>query len=616
MSRRLFGKSSSHNAVRFRSDKPAFQSPEYPWATEPPVITKTTAAQAAAGKPATSVPVKQASASVFGKIFSSMPQPPPPQPDSSSTNPKKEEKKPRTAPPLSSLESFSDLLKRWIGINKDPFDDAQKLSSDERERILQAQAAYLPTTVGSEAITKQTPAYMAAATHPDTSIQPETLITTLDNGLRVVSLDIAGSPVASLGMVTQLASRSEEKMGSTQLLELLAFGATKQYPSGVREIIEQWGSGTPFGNTGREQSLHCLDVWQPHLEDAVAALGGMASDPIFSHEEISTALQVLEFQTNPEHIPIEALLNEAIHEAAYGKDQQLGRRHFCSDPAMIAGIQQQTLLDHWQQHITNNPAGVVLGCAGTKHDELVKIAERHFGGLKQGSGPKIVDSVYKGGECQILVPKSSIDPQSEAGKEKGLTRVAVTWPTGGWHDDDFVAACVLQSLLGGGSSFSAGGPGKGMYSRLYRTILNQYHWAESSEAVTHFYNEAGLMGIQGSCNPKYARDLVKLFCQHFNWLANKPVSPEELLRAKNMLRCNVLIQLESRLIRFEDISRQVLTFGRHEPMSVTAARIEAVTATDLQNLAERMLQNPPSLASAGVDLSQVPSHEEMCSWLK
>lgn len=608
LSRRLFGKSQQY--VRFRSDKPAFQSNEYPWATEPPVITKITASQAAAGKPAISVPVKQTSSSLFGNLFSSIKQQVAPSPQKEDKGTKEDKKS------SSSHTSVLDWMKHRLGLFEDPFDDTNSLTDEQREHILQAQRESLPTTVVSEPITKQEPAYMAAATHPDASQRPETLITTLDNGLRVVSLDIPGSPVASLGMISQLASRTEARLGTTQMLELLSFGPTKKYPMGVGEVIQEWGSGQPFGTAGREQSLHCLDAWQPFLEDAVEALGGMASEPIFNPELIQHGLQALQYQTKPEHIPIELLLNEAIHEAAFGKDQQLGKRHFCTEPEKLLDMQPQMLLDHWQKHITHNPAGVVLGCAGTKHDSFVKMVEQHFGGLKQQSSPGVINSTYKGSECKIPVPKSPIDPESDVGKEKGLTRVAVVWPTGGWHDDDFVTACVLQSLLGGGSSFSAGGPGKGMYSRLYRTILNQYHWAESAEAMTVFYNEAGLMGIQGSCAPRYARDMVKLFCQHFHWLANKPVDPEELLRAKNMLRCNVLIQLESRLVMFEDIGRQVLTYGRHESMGVTAARIEAVTAADLQDLAARMMQNPPSLASAGVDLSEVPSHEEMCGWLK
>lgn len=43
-----------------------------------------------------------------------------------------------------------------------------------------------------------------------------------------------------------------------------------------------------------------------------------------------------------------------------------------------------------------------------------------------------------------------------------------------WEDPDLYAICTLQMLMGGGGSFSAGGPGKGMHSRLYRNVLNRY----------------------------------------------------------------------------------------------------------------------------------------------
>lgn len=42
-----------------------------------------------------------------------------------------------------------------------------------------------------------------------------------------------------------------------------------------------------------------------------------------------------------------------------------------------------------------------------------------------------------------------------------------------YRDSDFVPFCVLNSMMGGGGSFSAGGPGKGMYTRLYLNVLNR-----------------------------------------------------------------------------------------------------------------------------------------------
>ncbi len=65
-----------------------------------------------------------------------------------------------------------------------------------------------------------------------------------------------------------------------------------------------------------------------------------------------------------------------------------------------------------------------------------------------------------------------------------------------------VIMTVLTYLLGGGNSFSSGGPGKGMHSRLYTRVLNRHHWCSSCSAFSHTFNTSGLMGIQAACEPK------------------------------------------------------------------------------------------------------------------
>lgn len=54
-----------------------------------------------------------------------------------------------------------------------------------------------------------------------------------------------------------------------------------------------------------------------------------------------------------------------------------------------------------------------------------------------------------------------------------LAHVSIALESCSHRDDDFVAYCVLNTLMGGGGSFSAGGPGKGMYTRLYTRVLNR-----------------------------------------------------------------------------------------------------------------------------------------------
>lgn len=55
-----------------------------------------------------------------------------------------------------------------------------------------------------------------------------------------------------------------------------------------------------------------------------------------------------------------------------------------------------------------------------------------------------------------------------------LAHVVVALEGVSHQDPDFISACVLNMMMGGGGSFSAGGPGKGMYTRLYTNVLNRY----------------------------------------------------------------------------------------------------------------------------------------------
>lgn len=64
-----------------------------------------------------------------------------------------------------------------------------------------------------------------------------------------------------------------------------------------------------------------------------------------------------------------------------------------------------------------------------------------------------------------------------------------------------VTYSVLQTLMGGGGAFSTGGPGKGMYTRLYLNVLNKYDWVESAMAFNTQYTDTGLFGLYMLANP-------------------------------------------------------------------------------------------------------------------
>uniref|UniRef100_A0A7S2PHG5 Peptidase M16 C-terminal domain-containing protein n=1 Tax=Leptocylindrus danicus TaxID=163516 RepID=A0A7S2PHG5_9STRA len=308
---------------------------------------------------------------------------------------------------------------------------------------------------------------------------------------------------------------------------------------------------------------------------------------------------------------------EGLHACAY-KDQPLGRPHLCP-VENVGNITADTLQQFRAAHFTADR--MVVAGAGIEHEKLLELADKYFGHLTvppatnaDATGnviPGSEASLYTGGECH----------QPTGATIDGLTRIAVAFElSGGWNEleGDLVPACVLQVLLGGGSSFSAGGPGKGMYSRLYREVLNRYYWVEAAEAFTSFHSESGLLGIKGACPGVKSLDLTRLFCEHMAKLAMFPVTDEELDRAKNMLKCNVLTQLESRLVLFEDIGRQILTYGKREGIGRTCERIDAVTKDDIMNIAKKALNKPPSISAVGEqqDLANVPTFDEVNGWFR
>lgn len=165
---------------------------------------------------------------------------------------------------------------------------------------------------------------------------------------------------------------------------------------------------------------------------------------------------------------------------------------------------------------------------------------------------------------------------------------------------DIYALATLQTLLGGGGSFSAGGPGKGMYSRLYTNVLNQHGWVESCIAFNHSYTDSGIFGISASCSPTRTPQMLEVMCRELQALTLEngfsALQMQEVNRAKNQLRSSLLMNLESRMVELEDLGRQVQVHGRKVGVKEMCERIEALTVKDLRRVASQvfggLVRNP------------------------
>lgn len=159
---------------------------------------------------------------------------------------------------------------------------------------------------------------------------------------------------------------------------------------------------------------------------------------------------------------------------------------------------------------------------------------------------------------------------------------------------DIYALATLQTILGGGGSFSAGGPGKGMYSRLYTNVLNHHGWLESCVAFNQSYTDSGFFGISGSCSPARVGDMLDVVCRELNSLtldnSSAALQAAEVSRAKNQLRSSLLMNLESRMVQLEDLGRQVQVHGKKVGPKEMCAKIDALTVDDVRRVAKAVFR--------------------------
>ncbi|KAG8530454.1 uncharacterized protein KY384_004956 [Bacidia gigantensis] len=190
--------------------------------------------------------------------------------------------------------------------------------------------------------------------------------------------------------------------------------------------------------------------------------------------------------------------------------------------------------------------------------------------------------------------------------------------------DDIYALATLQTLLGGGGSFSAGGPGKGMYSRLYTNVLNQHGWVESCICFNNSYTDSGLFGISASCDPTRTKHMIDVMCRELHNLTLdtgfSALQTAEVNRAKNQLRSALLMNLESRMVELEDLGRQVQVHGKKVGVKEMCAKIDALTVKDLRRVARMVfggLVNNPGSGSGAPTIVLQEGHaapEKLVNW--
>jgi len=365
-------------------------------------------------------------------------------------------------------------------------------------------------------------------------------ITTLPSGLRVVTVDDKNA-VSFVGVFVSCGQRFEDEttMGSSLVLERLALGPTENHTAlAMNRAVAGLGSHV-MTSTSRELMTYSAEVLRNDISPMLEILGEAVSNPKLNTWDIDAAKSMLIEQCEGrEGFIDEAVVSDYCHAAAY-VNTPLSLPTAPSKP-VIESITTEGVQSFFNKHYT--APNIVVSVVGGNHDEVVESVEKYFGTI---GGEKVtpIQAKYQAGDVRNFGMQGD-----------GMAHVALSFESVNWTDDSLAAASVLQMMMGGGGSFSAGGPGKGMYTRLYEQVLNQYGFVQAATCSQAIYSDTGLFTLYGTSFPQYANQLVAILVEQANKMAG-PVNATELARAKNLLKSYIMTHLESRMWLNDDMGR-------------------------------------------------------------
>eukprot|EP00727_Mastigamoeba_balamuthi_P009835 m51a1_g5474 Putative mitochondrial processing peptidase subunit alpha (432) ;mRNA; r:289542-291084 len=233
---------------------------------------------------------------------------------------------------------------------------------------------------------------------------------------------------------------------------------------------------------------------------------------------------------------------------------------------------------------------VVVAGVGVSHGDVDACAlEANLGAADAAAEQR---AAYSGGRA--VVASEDADPRLR-GVTAHLAHVGVLFEGAAVDSSELCTSLVLQALMGGGSAFSAGGPGKGMHSVLFRTLLTR-PWMESASFFAQSFQGCGLMGITASCDPSKTASVVRDMCEQYAGVTAGVVQ-WDLERAKNSLKSSLYTALEKSSAQCEDLGRQVFLIGRYTEPAAFSRQIDSVSSADVSRLLRKSLNSAPTIAA-------------------
>ncbi len=383
--------------------------------------------------------------------------------------------------------------------------------------------------------------------------------TVLRNGMRIVTEAMPHLHSVSIGIWVDIGSRYEAaaENGICHFIEHMTFKGTKTRSAyDIAAALESVG-GTLNAFTSREQTCFYARVLDEHLPIAVDILTDMLVNSVFAPEHIERERGVIIEEINDVFDTPSDYVHDLFAKAVWD-DHPLGQPIMGSAEG-VSGIDRDRLVAFKNKNYTSERV-VVAAAGNVDHEALVAMIE---------NGLSLVGREVH--QVQEKVDRRCVKTSRRAfRRESSQTHTCIGFPAYRYTHPNKFALLILHNILGGGMS-----------SRLFQAVREELGYAYTVYTYQDFYRDGGVFGIALATDHKNAARSADVILSEIAKIRKNTISEAELESARQQLKGNLLLGLESTSARMNRLARHEFEYGEYTPIEESLSRVEKVTMDNL-----------------------------------
>ena len=389
-------------------------------------------------------------------------------------------------------------------------------------------------------------------------------VTTLPNKITLLVEEIPHVRSAAIGLWFKVGSRHErkEESGISHFIEHMMFkGTINRTAKEIAEALDQVG-GQLNAFTTKEYTCYYARVLDEHTLLALEILHDMVFNSKFAEEDIEKEKNVVIEEIRMYEDAPDELIHDLLTEVMWN-NHPLGRP-ILGEIQDIESLTREKVVNYYKRYYT--PDNLIIAVAGrVSYEQLLEKIMELFGNI-QGE--------QKGDK--LTIPEFNLHSFS---RRKDSEQVHLCLGTKGYaiNDDRIYGLNILSTILGGGIS-----------SRLFQELRERHGLVYSVYSYTTAYQDAGLFGIYAGLGPNKVNEALELIQKQLKELKTGNITAEEVERARQQIKGNLLLSLESVTTRMSRLAKSYLYHGKIISPEEIVEKVFNVSMENIKAMAEEI----------------------------